>query len=72
MAGPVRQCACQGAHADLGGGKGHCGRAKEMAAVDYSESRLIVILAALGNNVSIVVEPTKGHGHITVRERAAA
>ena len=38
----------------------------------YSESRLIVILAALGNNVSIVVEPTKGHGHITVRERAAA
>jgi hypothetical protein len=43
-----------------------------MAAVDYSESRLIVILAALGNNVSIVVEPTKGHGHITVRERAAA
>lgn len=38
----------------------------------YSESRLIVILAALGNNVSIVVEPTKGHGNITVRERAAA
>lgn len=38
----------------------------------YSESRLIVILAALGNNVSIVVEPTKGHGHISVRERAAA
>jgi predicted XRE-type DNA-binding protein len=38
----------------------------------YSESRLIVILAALGNNVSIVVEPTKGQGHITVRERAAA
>ena len=38
----------------------------------YSESRLIVILAALGNNVSIVVEPTKGPGHITVRERAAA
>ena len=40
--------------------------------VGYSESRLIVILAALGNNVSIVVEPTKGHGHISVRERAAA
>ena len=38
----------------------------------YSESRLIVILAALGNNVSIVVEPTKGHGHISVRERPAA
>ena len=38
----------------------------------YSESRLIVILAAIGNNVSIVVEPTKGHGHISVRERAAA
>jgi predicted XRE-type DNA-binding protein len=38
----------------------------------YSESRLIVILAALGNNVSIVVEPTKGYGHISVRERAAA
>jgi predicted XRE-type DNA-binding protein/phage-related protein len=38
----------------------------------YSESRLIVILAALGNNVSIVVEPTKGHGHISVRERAVA
>lgn len=40
--------------------------------IGYSESRLIVILAALGNNVSIVVEPTKGHGHISVRERAAA
>ena len=38
----------------------------------YSESRLIVILAALGNNVSIVVEPTKNPGHISVRERAAA
>ena len=38
----------------------------------YSESRLIVILAALGNNVCIVVEPTRGQGHITVRERAAA
>lgn len=38
----------------------------------YSESRLIVILAALGNNVSIVVEPTEGHGHISVRERAVA
>lgn len=38
----------------------------------YSESRLIVILAALGNNVSIVVEPTKGHGRISVRERATA
>ena len=34
----------------------------------YSESRLIVILAALGNNVSIVVEPTKGQGRISVRE----
>jgi predicted XRE-type DNA-binding protein len=40
--------------------------------IGYSESRLIVILAALGSNVSIVVEPTKGHGHISVRERAAA
>jgi predicted XRE-type DNA-binding protein len=40
--------------------------------IGYSESRLIVILAALGNNVSIVVEPTKGYGHISVRERAAA
>ena len=40
--------------------------------IGYSESRLIAILAALGNNVSIVVEPTKGHGHISVRERAAA
>jgi len=38
----------------------------------YSESRLIVILAALGNNVSIVVEPTKNHGRISVREQAAA
>jgi predicted XRE-type DNA-binding protein len=38
----------------------------------YSESRLIVILAALGNNVSIVVQPTKGHGRISVREGAAA
>ena len=37
----------------------------------YSESRLIVILAALGNNVSIVVQPTKGHGRISVREGAA-
>jgi hypothetical protein len=36
------------------------------------ESRLIVILAALGNNVSIVVEPTKSYGHISVCERAAA
>src|ERR1700722_10767017 len=26
----------------------------------------------LGNNVSIIVEPPKGHGHISVRERAAA
>jgi predicted XRE-type DNA-binding protein len=40
--------------------------------IGYSESRLIVILAALGNNVSIVVEPTKGHGHISVRECAVA
>jgi predicted XRE-type DNA-binding protein len=38
----------------------------------YSESRLIVILAALGNNVSIVVQPTKGHGRISVREGVAA
>lgn len=38
----------------------------------YSESRLIVILAALGNNVSIVVEPTKTQGHISVCERAAS
>lgn len=37
----------------------------------YSESRLIVILAALGNNVSIVIQPTKGHGRISVREGAA-
>jgi len=34
----------------------------------YSESRLMVILAALGNNVSIVVEPSKGQGRIEVRE----
>jgi predicted XRE-type DNA-binding protein len=40
--------------------------------IGYSESRLIVILAALGNNVSIVVEPTKGHGQISVRESAVA
>jgi len=38
----------------------------------YSESRLIVILAALGNNVSIVIEPTQSHGHISLCERAAA
>lgn len=38
----------------------------------YSESRLIVILAALGNNVSIVVQPTKGHGRISVREGTPA
>jgi predicted XRE-type DNA-binding protein len=38
----------------------------------YSESRLIVILAALCNNVSIIVEPSKSHGHISVCERAAA
>jgi predicted XRE-type DNA-binding protein len=38
----------------------------------YSESRLIVILAALGNNVSIVVQPTRGHGRISVREGAVA
>jgi predicted XRE-type DNA-binding protein len=40
----------------------------------YSESRLIVILAALGNNISIVVQPTKGRarGRISVREAAAA
>ena len=35
----------------------------------YSESRLMSILAALGNNVSIVVEPVKGQGQISVRER---
>lgn len=38
----------------------------------YSESRLFVILAALGNDVSIVVRPTKGHGRISVDDVAAA
>ena len=38
----------------------------------YSESRLIVILAALGNDISIVVRPTKGHGRISVDEVAVA
>lgn len=38
----------------------------------YSESRLMVVIAALGNDVSIVVEPTKGHGRICVRETHAA
>jgi predicted XRE-type DNA-binding protein len=38
----------------------------------YSESRLMVILAALGNNVSIVVERSKGQGRIKVRELAGA
>ena len=38
----------------------------------YSESRLIVILAALGNNVSIVVQPTKGQGRISVQEGGVA
>lgn len=34
----------------------------------YSEARLLTILAALGNNVSIVVEPSVGQGKISVRE----
>lgn len=34
----------------------------------YSESRLMTILAALGTNVSIVVERAKGLGQISVRE----
>lgn len=38
----------------------------------YSESRLMMILAALGNDVSIVVEPSKGQGRIKVREPAIA
>ncbi len=38
----------------------------------YSESRLMVIIAALGNDVSIVVEPAKGRGRIRVRETHAA
>jgi predicted XRE-type DNA-binding protein len=38
----------------------------------YSESRLIVILAALGNNVSIVVQPTRGQGRISLQDAAAA
>lgn len=38
----------------------------------YSESRLMMILAALGHNVSIVVEPSKGQGQISVREAADA
>jgi hypothetical protein len=37
----------------------------------HSESRLMIILAALGNNVSIVVQPSKGHGQISGREQAA-
>jgi predicted XRE-type DNA-binding protein len=37
----------------------------------FSESRLMTILAALGNDVSIVVKPvSKAHGQITVREPA--
>jgi len=38
----------------------------------YSESRLIVILAALGNDISIAVRPTKGRGRISVDEVARA
>lgn len=38
----------------------------------YSESRLMVILAALGNDVSIIVRPTKGNGRISVGGLATA
>lgn len=38
----------------------------------YSESRLMIILAALGNDVSIVINPVEGHGHIRVSERDLA
>jgi predicted XRE-type DNA-binding protein len=38
----------------------------------YSQLRLMTILAALGNNVSIVVEPVQGQGRIRVCETAAA
>jgi predicted XRE-type DNA-binding protein len=39
----------------------------------YSESRLMTIVAALGNNVEIVVEPIrKGRGRISIREPTAA
>jgi predicted XRE-type DNA-binding protein len=38
----------------------------------YSESRLMVILAALGNHVSIVVEATKRPGQISVCEWVSA
>jgi len=38
----------------------------------YSESRLMAILAALGNDVSIEIKPVKGPGHIFVSERKLA
>lgn len=38
----------------------------------YSEARLLMILAALGNKVSIVVEPSDGPGTISVREESLA
>jgi predicted XRE-type DNA-binding protein len=38
----------------------------------YSESRLMAILAALGNDVSIVIKPVKGRGHISISERELA
>jgi predicted XRE-type DNA-binding protein len=38
----------------------------------YSETRLMTIIAALGNDVSIVVQPVRGRGRISVRERTAA
>lgn len=38
----------------------------------YSEWRLLMILAALGNKVSIIVEPSRGQGSIGVHKRAAA
>lgn len=38
----------------------------------YSESRLMTIIAALGNEVSIVIQPIReGRGRISVRERSA-
>ncbi len=38
----------------------------------HSQSRLIVIIAAFGNDVSIVVEPAKGRGRICIRETRPA
>jgi len=38
----------------------------------YSESRLMEILAALGNEVEISVKPVNGPGHIYVRDRDLA